>query len=174
MFLLSSELATLAMILIDREAWSKEMGYAFQHMLEQEMQKTKSGVSITLPKIILMVTSMDPMEQNELKLCGIVDYVHTKPLRLNSLAGCFQEALGSGKRRPNRRKPATLGNLLKGKRILVVDDNMVNRRVAEGALKKYGAVVTCVDSGKGAIKMLKPPHDFNACFMDLQMPEMDG
>ncbi|KAM7473306.1 hypothetical protein LguiB_020549 [Lonicera macranthoides] len=57
---------------------------------------------------------------------------------------------------------------------LVVDDNMVNRRVAEGALKKYSAIVTCLDSGKAASRMLNPPHSFDACFMDLQMPEMDG
>ncbi|XP_052177907.1 histidine kinase 2 isoform X2 [Diospyros lotus] len=78
------------------------------------------------------------------------------------------------KRQPNRRKPSTIGNFLKNKRILVVDDNIVNRRVAEGALRKYGAIVTCVDSGKAALGMLKPPHNFDACFMDLQMPEMDG
>ena len=47
-------------------------------------------------------------------------------------------------------------------------------RVAAGALKKYGADVVCSDSGKSAIPMLKPPHDIDACFMDIQMPEMDG
>ncbi len=53
-------------------------------------------------------------------------------------------------------------------------DNAVNRIVAAGALKKYGAIVTCVDSGKEAISRLQPPHKFDACFMDVQMPEMDG
>ncbi|KAJ1382071.1 Signal transduction response regulator, receiver domain [Sesbania bispinosa] len=43
-----------------------------------------------------------------------------------------------------------------------------------GALKKYGADVVCVSSGKDAISLLKPPHEFDACFMDIQMPEMDG
>ncbi|KAJ1410885.1 Signal transduction response regulator, receiver domain [Sesbania bispinosa] len=50
----------------------------------------------------------------------------------------------------------------------------VNRRVAKGVLQKYGAIVTCVEGGRAALKMLKPPHNFDACFMDLQMPEMDG
>jgi hypothetical protein len=58
--------------------------------------------------------------------------------------------------------------------LAVVDDNAVNRIVAAGALKKYGAIVTCVDSGKEAISRLQPPHKFDACFMDVQMPEMDG
>jgi histidine kinase 2/3/4 (cytokinin receptor) len=50
----------------------------------------------------------------------------------------------------------------------------VNRKVAEGVLQKYGVVVTCVEGSKTALKMLKPPHHFDACFMDLQIPEMDG
>ncbi|KAE8725288.1 Histidine kinase 4 [Hibiscus syriacus] len=61
-----------------------------------------------------------------------------------------------------------------GKKILVVDDNMVNRRVAAGALKKFGAAVECAESGKAALKLLQLPHCFDACFMDIQMPEMDG
>lgn len=97
------------------------------------------------------------------------------PLRLSVLVACFQEALGNGTRkRGYQKKQPTLGSLLREKRILVVDDNIVNRRVAEGALTKYGAIVTCVDSGKAAVERLHPPHGFHACFMDLQMPGMDG
>uniref|UniRef100_A0A2P2QA54 histidine kinase n=1 Tax=Rhizophora mucronata TaxID=61149 RepID=A0A2P2QA54_RHIMU len=51
---------------------------------------------------------------------------------------------------------------------------MVNRRVAAGALKKFGADVECAKSGKDALKLLRVPHNFDACFMDIQMPEMDG
>ncbi|KNA06128.1 hypothetical protein SOVF_183610 [Spinacia oleracea] len=40
--------------------------------------------------------------------------------------------------------------------ILVVDDNGVTRKVAEGALKKYGATVTCVDSGEVDVSKLTP------------------
>jgi len=69
---------------------------------------------------------------------------------------------------------STLGSLLHKKQIIVVDDNVVNLKVAAGALKKYGAEVTCADSGKKAIALLTPPHRFDACFMDIQMPEMDG
>ena len=66
-----------------------------------------------------------------------------------------------------------LRSLLSGKQILVVDDNAVNCKVAAGALKKYGAEVTCT-CGKAAIQMLELPRKFDACFIDIQMPEMDG
>ncbi|RYR04095.1 hypothetical protein Ahy_B06g083668 [Arachis hypogaea] len=49
-----------------------------------------------------------------------------------------------------------------------------NRKVAKGVLQKYGATVTYVEGGRAALQMLKPLHNFDAGFMDLQMPEMDG
>ncbi|MCD9639840.1 Histidine kinase 2 [Datura stramonium] len=116
---------------------------------------------------------MSSTERDELKSAGIVDHVLAKPVRLSGLITCFQEAIGyRNKKQVTRGKPSILGSLLTGKHILVVDDNVINRRVAEGALKKYGAIVTCVDSGR-LLAHLNPPHKFDACFMDLQMPEMN-
>ena len=48
-----------------------------------------------------------------------------------------------------------------GGKILVVDDNNANLRVATGALEKYGANVVCTDSGKSAIPLLKPSDNFD-------------
>ena len=57
--------------------------------------------------------------------------------------------------------------------ILVVDDNKVNLRVAQGILKTYGASIDIVDNGPAAIEMCqkKPYH---IIFMDQMMPVMDG
>lgn len=151
------------MILVDQEVWDKESGLAF-------LRGLKSST-----KLFLLANSESPTIQDEIKSENLVATVVTKPLRLSVLISCFQETVTVGNKRVvTRRKQPTLGTLLRDKRILVVDDNVVNRRVAEGALKKYGTVVTCVDSGKAALEKLKPPHSFHACFMDLQMPEMDG
>ncbi|KAL7587409.1 hypothetical protein Lser_V15G40927 [Lactuca serriola] len=101
--------------------------------------------------------------------------VITKPLRVSMLAAALQRAMGSGSSVRNGEVPkVSLSKLLVGRKILVVDDNNVNLRVAAGALKKYGAEVVCADSGRKAISLLEPPHSFDACFMDIQMPEMDG
>lgn len=163
------------MVLIDKDVWDKETGLKFHQLLRQCGQNCAIDTSINPPKIFLLTTSISTSERNAIKSAGLVDNVLAKPLRSSVLFARLQEAIGSGKKRlVDRKKPSTLGNLLKGKNILVVDDNIVNRRVAEGALKKYGAIVTCVESGKVALEKLKPPHKFDACFMDLQMPEMDG
>ncbi|RRT48340.1 hypothetical protein B296_00053182 [Ensete ventricosum] len=126
------------------------------------------------PKMFLVATSLSPSEVHDLKLAGYVDSI-LKPLRLSMIAACLQKALGVGhKRQQLKRQLVPLKSLLSGKSILVVDDNAVNRKVAAGVLKKFGALVTSADSGKEAITMLQPPHNFDACFMDVQMPEMDG
>lgn len=167
--------AQLAIVLIDKDVWDEESGMIFYQSLKNHMQNSCIEASLYTPKILLLATSISPIKHNELKSVGLIDGILTKPLRLSVIIACLQEAIGGGKKRlPNRKKHSSLGNLLQEKRILVVDDNMVNRRVAEGTLKKRGAIVTCVESGKAAIEMLKPPHSFDACFMDLQMPEMDG
>ncbi|KAL0733002.1 hypothetical protein Bca4012_009212 [Brassica carinata] len=163
----ASKLVNLDLVLVDKDAWNKEEYVAFSDLLKEPFTRA--------PKILLLATFTTPSELSEIKSSGLVDEVVMKPLRMSVLICCLQETMGSGgKKRQTNRKPKNLGNLLRGKQILVVDDTVVNRRVADAVLRKYGALVTCVDSGKAAVAMLKPPHDFDACFMDLQMPEMDG
>ncbi len=58
-------------------------------------------------------------------------------------------------------------------RVLLVDDNEVNLRVAEGVLKLYGVTCVLARSGKEAIELLKD-QDMDMVFMDHMMPEMDG
>ncbi|CAI9779394.1 unnamed protein product [Fraxinus pennsylvanica] len=102
---------------------------------------------------------------------------HHETAKGNMLAASLQHAMGVGNRgnyRNGELHTLSLSNLLRGRKILVVDDNQVNLRVAAGALKKYGADVVNAERGKEAISLLTPPHHFDACFMDIQMPEMDG
>ena len=58
-------------------------------------------------------------------------------------------------------------------RVLVVDDNMVNLKVAESLLLKYKVNVRICESGFAAIEMLKN-ESFDIVLMDQVMPGMDG
>ncbi len=58
-------------------------------------------------------------------------------------------------------------------KVLVVDDNLVNRRVAIGFLKGYGFKISEAASGPEAIGLVRKTK-FNIIFMDHMMPEMDG
>ncbi len=59
------------------------------------------------------------------------------------------------------------------RRVLVVEDNRVNRLVAEKMLTRLGCEVECVDSGEKAIRRLAENH-YDLVLMDVNMPGMDG
>jgi len=64
---------------------------------------------------------------------------------------------------------------LVGARILVVDDNEINRDVAERVLVTEGAVVTTAADGTEALALLRAaPDAFDVVLMDIQMPLLDG
>ncbi len=60
-----------------------------------------------------------------------------------------------------------------GYRVLVVDDNRVNLKVAKEFLKGYGFELEEAESGKEAIRLVRE-NLYDIIFMDHMMPEMDG
>ena len=60
-----------------------------------------------------------------------------------------------------------------GSRVLVVDDNPINRKVAGGMLSKRGFQVTLACSAQEALDLVAD-EAFDMVFMDVQMPGMDG
>lgn len=58
-------------------------------------------------------------------------------------------------------------------KILIVDDNEINLKVAVGLMKPYRMRIITVESGLAAIEALKK-QDYDLVFMDHMMPEMDG
>jgi two-component system, sensor histidine kinase and response regulator len=59
-------------------------------------------------------------------------------------------------------------------RVLVVEDNVVNQRVAQGLLEKRGMRVQIAVNGREAVELLDRDHAFDLVLMDVEMPEMDG
>ncbi|HLX63897.1 MAG TPA: response regulator [Planctomycetota bacterium] len=67
--------------------------------------------------------------------------------------------------------------ILRGKRILLVEDNEINQQVAEEILIMAGCKVRIAGNGVEALSILlndAPEIKFDAVLMDLQMPDMDG
>ena len=64
-------------------------------------------------------------------------------------------------------------DLLKNKRILIVDDNQVNLEIAVKILEKHEMIIETALDGKQAIEKVQR-SDFDLILMDIQMPEMDG
>ncbi len=98
----------------------------------------------------------------------------TKPVKQSELLDAVRSGSGiptrSGARRaapgrPQRIKPAL--------HILLVEDNPVNRRLAQHVLEKEGYTVVAEDNGAAALKTLERKR-FDLVLMDVQMPRMDG
>ena len=64
---------------------------------------------------------------------------------------------------------------LEGVRLLVVDDNDMNREVAQGILGRLGATVNLAEGGREATDwLLAHPFDVDLVLMDVLMPVLDG
>lgn len=96
-----------------------------------------------------------------------------KPLRFSELYNALQETLmgekqGSGKLRSSGNMPISCTG-----RVLVVDDNEINRFVAAEMLEQMGYEVETAENGAEAVEMVQR-GDFLVVLMDCQMPVMDG
>lgn len=74
-----------------------------------------------------------------------------------------------------RKEPAQAGDI-RDMRILLAEDNELNREIAETILREEGAQVTSVVNGREAVEAVRdnPPGTFDLVLMDVMMPQMDG
>jgi signal transduction histidine kinase/DNA-binding response OmpR family regulator len=126
----------------------------------------------SLPKSasIIMMTSLgsgtlDPAE------AAHVDRTLTKPVKKSVLVNCIEDAVGAAREATVRLVP--VDNLLRGCRVLVAEDNLVNQMLARRLLENIGARVTLADTGEAAIERLAAAA-FDVVLMDCQMPVLDG
>lgn len=73
----------------------------------------------------------------------------------------------------NERRGADIRFTAPKARILIVDDNAINLKVAAGLMRPYNMQILTAESGPAAIKMLRS-KDVDLVFMDHMMPVMDG
>jgi signal transduction histidine kinase/DNA-binding response OmpR family regulator/HPt (histidine-containing phosphotransfer) domain-containing protein len=62
---------------------------------------------------------------------------------------------------------------IRGAKVLLVEDNIINQEIANEILQKAGLIVTIANNGKEAVKKVKE-SEYDLVLMDLQMPEMNG
>ena len=65
-------------------------------------------------------------------------------------------------------------DVLQGKRVLIVDDNMTNRKILEQLFKTNGMVVESYNNPLIALNIIKQGKQFDLGLIDMKMPEMDG
>ena len=127
------------------------------------------------PKLV-MLTSVG--KTDDIKRCRELDITSylLKPIKQKELLQTILHALGEPENEPEkdqRKEGMEINPVAKDIRILLVEDNRINRQIAISLLKKKGWYVFPVENGKEAIDALQK-ETFDIVLMDVQMPVMDG
>jgi two-component system, sensor histidine kinase and response regulator len=126
--------------------------------------------------VIVMLSSMKQTENvQRSRELGIAGHL-TKPIIQYELLEVITEALGaSGSSELEEVRPLKEddGRRCRSLRILLVEDSVINQRVACGLLESYGHHVQIVSDGRQALDVLAK-ESFDLVLMDVQMPVMDG
>jgi signal transduction histidine kinase/CheY-like chemotaxis protein len=108
---------------------------------------------------------------------GFAAYL-TKPLRFSQLRQCLSRLVSTGSDEAPKASGLitrhSLGeNGKRTRRILLAEDNVVNRKVALKMLERFGYQADCAHNGRQAVSALQSTS-YDLILMDCQMPEMDG
>jgi len=134
-------------------------------------------MNLPVPPMMVMITAHDRSELIENDTQGIVDVVAHKPVTSSVIYNAVLEAKSRhGKLNISHVTDAKKDeNRLKDFSILVVDDNEINRDVAERILIDEGASIMQAVDGEDALLILQTSEKpFDIVLMDVQMPVMDG
>lgn len=150
-------------------------------------QAIKADPAIAATGIVLLIPLSGQRAAAELREAGVVAWL-TKPVKqsrlLNSLLAAVAEMRTGVKQsghvvRPQSLQPtdrpkrdASEGESKKA-RVLVVEDNPVNRRVSLHQLQSFGYTAEAVTNGEEALEALAEAN-YDLILMDCQMPELDG
>ncbi len=97
----------------------------------------------------------------------------TKPATPSTLLDSIEALLHVVRPSPSVRPSAPAPRPSRPLRVLVADDNAVNRKLATIVLQRAGHEVSCANDGRAAVA-LTSTSTFDVVLMDVQMPEMNG
>ena len=126
---------------------------------------------------IIVLTSYEFSEiEEEAKAAGIDAFI-AKPLFRSRLTATLRQFTSGRKEKTARNYLEKLSESdYTGKRILLVEDNELNREIAGEILQMTGAKVETAENGKIAVEKVEasPKDSYDLIFMDIQMPVMNG
>ena len=164
-----------------RTKYAVEQGDAFSVYIIDWLIPDMNGIEIVrqIRKVIgnrcpiIILTAYDWADiEDEARAAGVTAFCE-KPLFLSELRRVLAE--------PFRAEPASepaqpTAADLKGKKLLLVEDNELNREIALEILKEAGFVVDTAEDGAVAVQKIKQaaPGQYDLILMDIQMPNLDG
>ncbi len=126
-----------------------------------------------VPIIVLSSYDWSDVEESA-QGAGINDFI-SKPLFKSKLTYLFRKLVSREQAQPLREE-AVSRTPLRGRRILLVEDNAINQEIAKEFLTFAGADVETAENGEEAVSRFSssPRNGFDVILMDIQMPVMNG
>ena len=126
------------------------------------------------PIIILTAYDWSDIEV-EAKAAGVTAFC-SKPMFMSDLRETLMSALGQSQTDAAQELLPQKNADFKGRHILLVEDNELNREIAQEILREYGFRVDTAENGAVAVEKVctAAPGSYDLVLMDVQMPVMDG
>ena len=166
-----------------RARQSLELGDAFHAYIIDWRLPDMNGIEVTrqirslgddTPIIILTAYDWSDIEV-EARAAGVNAFC-AKPLFMSDIRETLMTAIGQKQTGAENCILPETGSDFRGRCILLVEDNELNREIAEEILKQYGFLVDIAENGAVAVEKVKnsAPGTYDLVLMDIQMPVMNG
>ena len=161
-----------------------ERGDAFHAYIIDCRMPDMNGIEVTrqirrlgddTPIIILTAYDFSDIEAEAIE-AGVTAFC-SKPMFMSELREALIKAIGGSMEQDDSILPALDEEAaFKGKRLLLVEDNILNQEIAQEILCEYGFIIDTADNGLEAVEKVtaSKPGNYDAILMDIQMPVMNG
>lgn len=138
----------------------------------QLAKQIQDNAQLSATRLVLLAAHGRRGDAQKMQEIGFSGYL-AKPVNQNELYNTLMQVAGLDK--SNQALISNETDKIKqfNAQVLVVEDNIVNQKVAEGMLQKFGVHIDLAANGQEAIKILEQ-QSYDIVFMDCQMPIMDG
>ncbi|MDP9431812.1 MAG: response regulator [Actinomycetota bacterium] len=123
-------------------------------------------------RMALLSSTTEPAEIASARAAGVTTYL-AKPVRKAQLQATLRNLLGSSGPAPLSGVQPASAQLPAAGHVLVVEDNVVNQRVAVGMLERLGYTADVAGNGAAALDMVAA-GSYDVLLMDCHMPVLDG
>ena len=138
------------------------------------VRQIRSIVGDNIPIIIMTAYDWRGIE-DEARDAGVTAFCN-KPLFISDLRDTLISVMGKGEPKEEESVLPVTAEELQGKRLLLVEDNELNREIAVEILTESGFVMETAEDGSIAVDMVQKstPGYYDLILMDVQMPIMNG
>ncbi len=135
------------------------------------VRKIRGEVKTDIPMVILTAYDWSDME-TEAREAGVTSFC-AKPLFMSEL---YDVLRNHADEKMDENLDSDDDKALKGKRVLLVEDNELNREIGVAILEESGMIVETAGDGQEAVDMMAASETghYDIVLMDIQMPVMDG